>query len=146
MQVPPPYAFVGTGKPEKPKRGALLTTLLSILTFGAVLTVSGALLGMTALRGGHANDASPLGAAAPQAAYLVKLLLVVMAIGIAQLVCAVGMWSWKRWGVYGFVGLSLLQFLMSSRVSPDHHFSMSGIVWIALVLVATLPKWGAFED
>ncbi len=146
MQVPPPYAYIATSKPAKPKRGALLTILLGILTFGALLTVAGSLLGMTALRSLHAHDASPLGSSTPQAAYLVKLLLVVMAIGVAQLLCALGMWGWKRWGVYGFVGLSLLQFLMSARVSADHHFSFGGIVWIVLALAAALPKWGAFED
>ena len=125
-----------------PDRGTILTALLAILSLGAVATITLSLLGYTAID--HLPDAD-----APTHAVLLEVrqfLLISAALGVMQFLCALGMWGWKRWGAYGFGIMSAVLFLTSAKTDPQHHYSMGPLVWLVIVVVAVLPKWGSFED
>jgi len=65
-------------------------------------------------------------------------------LNVAGLICAVGVWKWKKWGVYGYVGsigLLILLNLMTGQVLP----ALQGLVPIALLIALTQPVWQHFK-
>ena len=74
------------------------------------------------------------------------MLLFSTLLSAAQLACSFGLWSWKKWGAYGYGALSILICMASSKVDPQHHASLGSLVWLILMVAAVLPKWGSFED
>ena len=81
-----------------------------------------------------------------QVAPALKMLLFSTLLSAAQLACSFGLWSWKKWGAYGYGALSILICMASSKVDPQHHASLGSLVWLILMVAAVLPKWGSFED
>lgn len=127
---------------QRPTRGTLLTVLLVLITLGAFVAVGGSLLAFLGLQHLAAGDRETAMAMAP----LVKLVVFMILLASAQLACAMGMWSWKKWGVLGYLGMGVLMFFASAKLDAQHHFSYSHLLFMALVVVAALPKWQYFED
>lgn len=138
-----PQGFASSPMPvPRRERGALLTILLVLITLGAFFGLGGSLLAFAGMKHLAATNSDFAEGSAP----LMKLIIFAVVLGVAQLGCAIGMWSWKKWGVLGYVGIALLSLVLSSRINPEHHFSMINVLWIALVAFAALPKWSHFED
>lgn len=127
---------------EKPPRGGLFTGLLVLTTFGAVFGLVGSFTALAALKKGvlHGDISS---ADIPR---LKKLAFIVLGVSAIQLACAAGMWMWKKWGVYGYVGLALITCVVSVKMDPARHVPYGDLLRIGCVLLAALPKWHHFED
>ncbi|MBX3190845.1 MAG: hypothetical protein KF819_27860 [Labilithrix sp.] len=127
--------------PEKPPRGALLSVLLALITLGAVVGIGGTLVALSAVKK-LAAASGDLGSDGPR---LKNLLLFVLLASLLQLACAAGMWMWKRWGVIGYLGLTILSLLISSKIGPHGQVPYSDVIRILLLLGAALPKWSSFD-
>jgi hypothetical protein len=127
---------------EKPPRGGFFTSLLVLTTVGAFFGMAGSFLALAALKKGlqHGDIAM---ADVPR---LKKLAFILMGASALQLACAAGMWMWKRWGVYGYVGLATLSVILSMRMDPGRHVPYGDILRICCVLAAAVPKWSHFDD
>lgn len=123
-------------------RGGLLNILLSLITFGAIIGFALNALGFIALKRAIGTSSE----LAVSSALIMKQVIFATLLSGVRLGCAMGMWSWKKWGVYGYVAISVILFFLSARTDPQHRFSYSHLVWLALVLGAALPKWNLFQD
>ena len=127
--------------PRPPPRGPLLTWLLGAITMGSILDISATVL----LFGGAPQSRPDRDRADLRHARAKRILAIVLFAGVARLACAAGMWTWKQWGVLGYIGLALLQVFLSAKLDPHHQPAYGRLVWVALVLAAALPKWSRFE-
>lgn len=125
----------------RPPRGPLFTVLLVLVTGGAIFGIGSTIVIFSALHRVAERQIDPT----QGVAHAKKILTVMLVASAVRLVCAAGMWMWKQWGVFGYVGMALLQAFLESRLYPHHRFSMVNFVWVALVLLAALPKWSQFE-
>lgn len=123
-------------------RGSVLSLLLTLATFGALLSFGFAVSGFINLKRATALNRELAEATAP----VMKSLILAIALGGGQLGCAMGMWSWKKWGVVGYVAIGVVLFFLSARTDPQHHFSYGNLVWVAVVFGAAVLKWSKFQD
>jgi predicted exporter len=127
--------------PDRPPRGSLLTVLLVLVTGGSLFGIASTILIFSALHRVAERQIDPT----QNVAHAKKILTVMLLASVVRLVCAGGMWMWKQWGVFGYVGLAMLQIFLESRLYPHHQYSYGHLVWVVLVLAAALPKWSQFE-
>jgi uncharacterized membrane protein (DUF2068 family) len=133
--------FVPQPPPARPERGPLLTILLGLVTFGSLFGIASALLFFKVLHRVAERQLDPTHGVS----HAKKVLTVMLLASVVELVCAVGMWMWKQWGVFGYVGMALLQLFLSSRLNEHHQVSYVHMFWVVLVVAAALPKWDQFE-
>lgn len=111
------------------------------MTFGSFFGIVSTMLIFSALHRVAERQLDPTHGVA----HAKKLLTVMLVASVVRLACAAGMWMWKQWGVFGYVGMGLLELFISSKLNAHHQVSYSHLVWIVLVLAAALPKWSQFE-
>lgn len=126
--------------PKPPARGPLLTWLLGAITMGSILDIGATVLVFAVIRRAAQSAIEPT----YDLARAKRLLIIVLVAGVARFLCAAGMWMWKRWGVFGYIALALLQVVLSTKIDP-HHPAYGRLFWVALVLAAALPKWSQFD-
>ncbi len=127
-----------------PERGALLAILLVVMMLGSLLGIVFAFAGY-----GVMGKLATVAADKSTKVLLVgvqQALLFSAGISVVKFASAFGMWSWKKWGVYGFAVTSILLVFISARTDPEHNYSYSSLIWIALLGVAVLPRWAQFVD
>lgn len=64
-----------------------------------------------------------------------------VALSFANLVFAIGIWRWKRWGVYGFVvsaGVAFVVNLLASGILP----ALAGLLGLAILGFLLRDAWG----
>lgn len=119
-----------TGLPvvdETPKRSGCLTAFLILAMIGNPIL---ALLQWT-MAGNLPSDVA-------------SLAIIGGVLNAAGLVFVIGIWQWKRWGLYGYVGcmgLLILLNLITGQVLP----ALQGFVPIALLIGLTQPVWKHFK-
>lgn len=141
MQVPPP--FVVPPPPQRalppPTRGAFLTILLVLLTLGATVSVALSLLAYL--------EPPRDGALTPAAAdALAKANLFAALLSAARWVAAIGMWAWKKWGVYLFAMGSLLTIGLCLQHEAFKPLAYGNIITLVVWTLAIAPKWTDFRD
>lgn len=112
---------------ETPKRGGCLTAFLVLAMIGNPIL---ALLQWT-VAGNLPSD-------------MASLAVIGGILNLAGLVFAIGIWKWKRWGVYGYagcMGMFALLNLMTGQILP----AMQSAVPIALLVALTQPVWKHFN-
>jgi hypothetical protein len=73
------------------------------------------------------------------------LMVVVACLAIARLVSLVGIWGWKRWGIYGYLGCSVLSSIMSFRAGTTPAAILYDVLTTALVTTMLLAKRHQFD-
>jgi hypothetical protein len=73
--------------------------------------------------------------------YIIPLLGV---LGLANLGFGIGVWKWKKWGVYGFLASALVTFVINA-LYVDITSALSGLVGIALLMALVIPVWKQLE-
>jgi len=58
--------------------------------------------------------------------------------------CALAIWNWKKWGVYGFGASSFLGFILNS-IYFGILFSISGLLGIVLLFFLIRSSWDQME-
>lgn len=59
---------------------------------------------------------------------------------LADCVFAIGIWKWKRWGVYGFIGSSLVAFLVN-LMTTGFVLALLGLAGVGILIVLVRPAW-----
>jgi hypothetical protein len=73
-----------------------------------------------------------------------KVIMLTGILAIVSFVCVIGVWKWKRWGVYGWIGLALLTFLVNTIAGAPAN-GLAGLVGIGLLLLLIRPVWHQME-
>jgi hypothetical protein len=123
------------------KRGVGLTLMLVGGMIGNI--VSAILLAFgAALVQRIANNTTDLDGA-PASSHVPMQMLFVAAVCIANVVFLVGIWSWKRWGVIGYVAASIFSALAGLSFSTGG--ALGAVVFLLLFGAAIASRWQAFE-
>jgi hypothetical protein len=61
-------------------------------------------------------------------------------LALANFVFAIAIWKWKRWGVYGFVGSSLVAFLVN-LIGIGILVALFGLVGVVILAFLLRPIW-----
>ena len=114
------------------KRGWMLTTWLILLLIGLILG-----LGVYLFAGLIFSQFYP----GPFWVFLVLALITLI-----DIVFVGAIFKWKKWGVYGFAGLSVLVLIINSLIFglrwDTSSFSLIGLIVLILLV---RPKWNFFE-
>jgi len=67
-------------------------------------------------------------------------------IGLAavNLVCVVGIWNWRKWGVYGIVATSIVALIINFLIGVPFFASLLGLVGLVILWLLVQPKWPHF--
>lgn len=112
---------------EIPKRSGCLTAFLILAMIGNPILA----LVQWAMAGNLPSDVAPLA-------------VIGGVLNVAGLVFAIGVWKWRKWGVYGYassMGLVILLNLMTGQILS----AIQGAVPIALLFALTQPVWKNFK-
>lgn len=58
----------------------------------------------------------------------------------ANVIFAIAIWNWQRWGVIGYVLLSLVSFIITS-ISTGSLSNFLGIIGASILILLVLPYW-----
>jgi hypothetical protein len=121
---------------ERPRSGCLTVYLVLVIVFSLLSAVQYLAMGAVVRAGLEQMGMSVPGWYLPLMGVL----------SLAQIAFAIGIWQWKRWGVYGFVGLSLLSivFNMVAGISPVFTIIASAI-GLGILFFVVRPLWDHFE-
>lgn len=59
--------------------------------------------------------------------------LTLAAFGIFNLVCAIALFQWKKWGFWGFIGSSIVMLFINLSIGVGIGSSLSGLVGVVLM-------------
>ena len=113
--------------------------LLALFLLLAVVGGAGGLI-LVALGGGQ-EDVLEM---TPNPSRLPHRMVVLAICGLINGGCAVGMWSFRRWGVYGVVCTSLVAFVVNWKLGGVP-VALPGLVGVACVGVFAAALWMEFE-
>ncbi len=68
-------------------------------------------------------------------------------LGMANFIAFLGIWWWRRWGVYAFIAISIIGFLVdiSGTVGGGLFNLMRGVVLVGLLLILIRNKWSMMD-
>ena len=58
---------------------------------------------------------------------------VLIVAGIFNLICAVALWRWKKWGFWGFVVSALVAFAVNLSIGVEPGFALLGLVGLGIL-------------
>lgn len=64
---------------------------------------------------------------------------------IINFILAVGIWTWKKWGVYGFYVSVLIAFAINLSIGMGIAASLVGLVGAVLIYLTTKNRWQYFS-
>jgi hypothetical protein len=105
---------------QNKKRHVCLTAWLILMI------IANALMSLTYLMGSQSIRQQ-----FPQAPPWVFTVLGVMA--LINLVCALALWKWKKWGFYGFVASSLVAFVINLMVGVTIYRALFGVIGFVIL-------------
>jgi len=73
------------------------------------------------------------------------ILYFVAALAFANVVLAIGIWNWKKWGVYGFCGVATTVFFINLYVGIGISGSFMGLMSTVIIYLLTKSRWGKFS-
>jgi hypothetical protein len=69
---------------------------------------------------------------------------VLVIFAVINTVCAVGIWMWKKWGAFGFIGSGIIVFFVNLATLGLNASSIGGVVGIALMWYLLQNRWQMF--
>ncbi len=60
---------------------------------------------------------------------------------ISNIIFAIGIWKWKRWGVYGIGITSFIAFFINISIGISIFSSLLGLVGLIIIIVLVKPLW-----
>jgi hypothetical protein len=130
--APPQEAGLGQVHGEHKQRGGCLTAFLVLMFIANPITALFYLFGTEILHKGLPN--------APEWMFPVLAVL-----ASAQLVCAIGMWTWRKWGVYGSFTLAALGFVINLAMGINPMQAFMGLGGPIILAVLIKPIWRGFR-
>jgi hypothetical protein len=71
-------------------------------------------------------------------------LLVLGILAFGNFACALAVWRWKKWGIYGFAASSLVIFLINASYIGVLTAAL-GLLGIAILALLVRPLWSRFD-
>ena len=68
-----------------------------------------------------------------------------VAAAIADIIAAIGLWGWKQWAYYLYLGATIVSVVLGLLVTGSAMFAFSRIIPFAIVGYIILPKWKYFD-
>lgn len=62
-----------------------------------------------------------------------------------NVVLAIGMWMWKKWGIFGFYGITLVAFVINIYVGLGIMGSLTGLVGAVIIYLTTRGRMAHFS-
>ena len=66
------------------------------------------------------------------------------AMSIVNVILAVGIWMWKKWGVFGFYGVVVIAFCINLYVGLGIAGSLVGLIGAVIIFFTTKNRWEHF--
>ena len=63
----------------------------------------------------------------------------------ANVVLAIAVWRWKKWGVYGFLGMSILAFVANVLMGTPVLNTAFGLLGPVILWLLIRPRWTDFS-
>ena len=115
----------------QPERGGCLTAFLILSLIGLPIA------GLITLFGGSSSSLSLL--LVPKWYYPVMGI-----VSIADFIFVLGMWNWKKWGVYGYASASILGFFINV-MTTGLSGALLGLVSLVILYFLIRPVWDKME-
>jgi hypothetical protein len=131
LPTPPPQSF---------RQRASTRAILGLFLLAAIVGGAGGLIFVAT--GGGVEDTLDVTASA--ASRLPQRMVALSLCGIMNAGSAVGMWSFRRWGVYGVVCASLVAFVINWKVGGVP-VALPGLIAVGLVAVFAMAVWVEFD-
>lgn len=113
----------------KPERGCLLTGAIILVGISGILSLV-TIFG----ENGFVTTGIPTWFIAAAAAA-----------AIADIIAAIGLWGWKKWAYYLYLGATLVSIVLGLLATGSALFAFSRIIPFAIVGYIILPKWKFFD-
>lgn len=72
------------------------------------------------------------------------VMMVLGVLAVLNFVVAVGMWLWKRWGVYGYYASVVVAFLINIYIGLGY-MSVLGFLGVLIIYLLTRKRWQYFS-
>lgn len=120
---------------ESHRRGGCLSLLLMFYVFVGGLAVFGGLVKVL-LPGSSFSDTNSL-----------MLTVWYVILGLFEIIFGLAAWQWKKWGVFGLVGVIVGVFLVNFNLNATLNIWLFifPVIQIALVTYLATQKWDLFE-
>ena len=115
-----------------PKRGGWLTTFLILMFIGNPVSLI-FLFAASLIKNLSKN--SPI--------WVIPVLGVS---SIINIICAIGIWKWKKWGVYGLVITTLIVVATNISIGISINRALLGFIGLAIIIFLVNPLWKYFEN
>jgi ascorbate-specific PTS system EIIC-type component UlaA len=136
----PPHSTRLPEVPNQPIRRRPGTKV--VLGLFLVVAVVGGAAGLIAIAaGGWQEDVLDPSATT---ALLPQRMVLLAVCGLVNAGCAVGMWGFRRWGIYGVVCASLVAFMVNWRIGGVP-LALPGLIGLALVSIFSMALWMEFD-
>ncbi len=140
MQQPPPFQLPPSLLPKPKKVRSWLLSLMLWLRLVLDLLI----VGVGAISYSELGSQSDVTIPRAQAQRLGNILLIVMSVAFVELLGVVGMFNFKKWGVYILLGFSAINIM--SNLSAGNRWSALATLLTTLVIGATVyPRWSDYE-
>jgi hypothetical protein len=80
----------------------------------------------------------------PNPSQVLQRMVVLAVCGLVNAGCAVGMWSFRRWGVYGLVCASLVAFMVNFKLGGVP-VALPGLIGVACTAIFAMALWVEFD-
>lgn len=73
------------------------------------------------------------------------IFLLLAAIGAVNVVSAIGLWTWHKWGFYLFAITSVITLVINISIELPILSSLSGLIGVAILWFLLRSRWQAFD-
>ena len=114
---------------QKKERGWLLTIAIILVILGGIVSFGVAW-----------SESGMRGTALPN-----WYVFAAVTAAIADVIAGIGLWRWKKWGYYLYLGSTIVSIVLGLLVTGSAIFAFSRIIPFAIVGYVMIPKWDYFE-
>jgi len=66
-------------------------------------------------------------------------------LSVGNIACLIAIWNWRKWGLFGTVGLALTAFVLNISLGISFSKATVGLIGLILLLASAYPKRDNFK-